>query len=420
MKKVDVLVVGAGPAGATVAFEIDNLKTLIVDKFEFPRKKACAGCLLNSLDWKKQFKNFANIYKKLKLENTSRGDIYWRKTLIWSIVTKSLFYQVDREEFDNLLLREALKKPNVSFDKFQVISVKQGYLGNKFGYLVSDGKREIFANFLIGADGAFSCVSRFLGNESLKLGQMGSCLEYDLVCKKKYQHEGHSRISIGFRGEVGYAWIFPSVKGYQVGIGVVHKSTRPIKETLDDYLKWLIEEGLIPEDYEIVNRMGAPIPLRVPWCYAKGNIVLCGDAMGLVKMQSGEGVYFALKSGQIAGRAINQANQLRVKLERIYVPRIRFLRWSVFLTPWIPPKWLVINFFSLVFWFSNFQIFSWIFLPIKHFCTIWAVRRLFLSRKSAYREERWQSYKKSYKRFNSKRKSIARPKDFFSWDFIQK
>ena len=374
MEKYDVIIVGAGPAGSTAGYYTNNLNVLIIDKFDFPRDKACGGGLLNSRDWPAEFANFKNIETKLQKYSTSSIKAYWNKMLVASFAPKHFFDQVKRTEFDHLLLLEALAKPNVAFQKFNLKKIRK----TTQGFIISNGEKEIFARFLVGADGAYSLVSKFLGNPPPNINNSGLCLEYDIVCEKK-SLDVHL---IGrFGREIGYSWIFPTIDGYYVGLGMVRKIKKPLKTYLNALLRWGVEKEFLPKDYVIRKVLGGTDPLRVPKKYCTNNILLCGDAMGLVNGWSGEGIYYAMKSGKIAGKILTES---QLDLKKRYRRKMRPLVREVFATPYIPPRFLTVNFFSLLFHLSLIPLPFGLMQKIKGVVLSFATRRIGLSKNSFY------------------------------------
>jgi len=207
MESYDVVIVGAGPSGSTAAYYIDNLKVLIIDKFDFPRYKSCGGGLMSGKDWSLELENFKKIEKKIKSAHDCRSlKIYWNNIFVASRTYKHLFTQVDRFEFDNLLLNEALNKENVSFLKFELKEIKK----ENDLISLSDGEKKIFCSYLIGADGVHSKVAKFLKNKNLKIREVGHCTEIDLKCNK-ISNDVH--VSPGYGWEIGYSWNFPTATG---------------------------------------------------------------------------------------------------------------------------------------------------------------------------------------------------------------
>ena len=344
MEAYDVIVVGAGPAGSTAAYYLDGLRTLIVDRFDFPRHKSCGGGLMGARDWRLEFENFAKIESKITSAYPNHiFRMYWHKTFVAARRFKHFFDQVSRAEFDHLLLQEALKKNNVGFRKFALQTMSRGTLGGKKGYFLSDGTTEIFAEKVIGADGMMSRVSRFLGNPQRARHQYGICLEYDIECEKISDDVS---VSAGYGYEIGYSWIFPTTRGYYVGLGMVREPRRSMQQYLDEYVAWTIEKGWLPREHTIKKTFGASIPLKVTRRQCSDGVLLCGDALGAVSILIGEGIYFAMKSGKIAGQTLSES---REDLRRRYREAIRPVIHEVSLTPYIPPKIFTLSFWTVFF-----------------------------------------------------------------------
>ena len=290
MKK-PIVIVGAGPAGSTAAYYLANRDVLIVDKKSFPRHKPCGGGLLNSRDWGLYFGNFSAIQPNLHTHPVFGMTMYWDTKPVFAR-EGHLFDHVRRVEFDDLLLQAALKKSNVSFRQFSVSSVT--LRGNEV--IVSNGKDEIAASCVIGCDGWNSQVARCLGNPSLKKNQFGSCMEHDIACDPT----SRAHVFFCFRQELGYAWVFPASTGCYVGLGFVGNYVKPLRTYLDDFLDYCIGQGIVPKSASIRNTFGAPDPIFIPQTYSHDNALLAGDAMGLVKQISGEGIFFAMLSAKIS------------------------------------------------------------------------------------------------------------------------
>lgn len=382
MEKYDVVVVGAGPAGSTAAFYVDNLKVLIIDKYDFPRYKACGGGLMSSKDWPLEFENYKQIQKKIKAYSCKSIKMYWNKMFVARCDFKHFFDQIDRYEFDNLLLEEALKKENVEFLKFELQTICREKIDGKKVYRLSDGRREIVADYIIGADGMYSKVARFLGNNLHKRHEFGYCMEHEIVCKKENLDV---YVVAGYKWEIGYGWIFPTIDGYQVGIGIIRKPRKSLNYYLDDFLAWSLREGLIPREHTIKKTFGGALPLKVVKKYCTDGVLLCGDAMGLVKLLTGEGIYYAMKSGKLAGETISKSPK---DLKKRYQQKIKPVIWDTFLTPYVPPKIFTISFWSVFFHIGKI----WNYLPIgnilvKFFIKI-AIHRKSSGKGSYYHDEK--------------------------------
>jgi len=343
MEKYDLIIVGAGPAGSTAAYYTSGLKVLIIDKSDFPRHKACGGGLMSSRDWHLELDNYAKIKDQLTAYSCESLKLYWKDDYIINRHFKHFFDQISRYQFDNLLLEEALKKDNVSFLKFDLQKIEKTTFEGKPGYVLTDGQKSLFAKKLIGADGMHSKVAKFIGNRPLTRNEFGYCLECDVTCEKK---DLNVYVVAGFMDEIGYGWIFPTANGYQIGIGIVRKPKHNLQYYLDAFFQWSLKNKILPEKYAVQKTFGGALPLKVMRTYCTDDILLCGDAMGLVKLLTGEGIYYAMMSGKYAGLAFSHNS---TKLKKYYKKKVRPLVWDVFLTPYIPPKILTLTFGAIFF-----------------------------------------------------------------------
>lgn len=301
MEKYDVVIVGAGPAGSTAAFYLKNKKVLIIDKYNFPRFKACGGVLLNSKDWSKKLLNYAKIEKKINKQKTDSVNIYWNRKKCIENKTNHLWDQIDRKQFDHLLLKEALKKKNISFRKFHLKSITK----NNNHYKLSDNKNSIETKYILGADGCSSIVSKFLGNKNRQPMEQAISIEKEIHCKKK-SLTNHAFYY--FNKEIGYAWLFPTPSGYYIGIGIIGTTNKSLTSHLNDLIKYCNENNLIPSNYKTIKTFGGLIPVTISNITCSDTIILCGDALGLVNEMTGDGIYYAMLSGKIAGQTLSLKN----------------------------------------------------------------------------------------------------------------
>ena len=386
MDKFDVVIVGAGPAGSAAAYYIDNLKVLIVDKFDFPRHKACGGGLMSSEDWPLELENYAKIKPNLKSYACQSIKLYWNGVYISGRKFKHLFDQIDRYELDNLLLKVALEKENIKFLKFELQDIRRVNLEGQEGYILSDNKTDIFASYIIGADGIYSRVAKYIGNKKRKMHEVGHCMEYDIVSEKK---DECVHVLPGYKWEIGYAWLFPTPNGYQVGVGFTRKPRESLKYYLDEFLGWVVKKELIPKDYKIIKTFGGALPLKVSKKYCTDRILLCGDALGLVKQLSGEGIYYAMRSGKIAGQILSESRQ---ELKERYQKRARPLIRDTRLTPYIPPK-----IFTLTFWTVFFYV-GKLFDSLAKNLRVWNIFLYYFMKKVMHR----RNFRKNSYYFNEK------------------
>jgi hypothetical protein len=114
------------------------------------------------------------------------------------------------------------------------------------------------------------------------------------------------RCDVYYRGELSpdfYAWVFPHGATTSVGVGSAHKGFS-LRGAVADLRRAARLEGLAT-----VRREGAPIPLRPLKKWDNGrDVVLAGDAAGVVAPASGEGIYYAMETGRLAAEAVVHAS----------------------------------------------------------------------------------------------------------------
>lgn len=329
MDTYDIVIVGAGPSGSSVAYNLDSKhKVLVVDRFNFPRSKACGGTLFFCRDWEKEFPQYVAIKNKLHSRSEKKIYFYYKLKEMFSLKKKHLYDWVDRAEFDTLLLQEALKKSNVSFKKFGVERIENK---GKWIYLIGK-KGKIRTKYVVGADGCSSVISSFLGNKKRTINDFFMTISYEVEAKLK---KDCAHTFFLTEGEISNSWIIPtSIKNHHyIGLGTIRKTKKPQKALLDNFLRELVEKKLLPKNYKILRSFGAPDPISIVKRYCSEKIFLCGDAAGLVSEISGEGIYYAIKSGILLAEVLNKEKNKHKK----YTKKINKLKKKIPLLIF-PPK----------------------------------------------------------------------------------
>lgn len=289
----DLAVVGAGPAGATAALAAMRTdpaaRVLLLDRAEFPRDKACGdGIAVHVAD---------------ELRALGAGQVLAGAPLITGLrlttpggITapgrpRRANHVVPRTEFDARLVAAAVDAgAQLSTAKVRTVT--------------RDGSRVVLddrhaARVVIAADGANSTVRRLLGlpaNHGRHLG----------IAVRGYAPgdpaDLEQRIDMVADGWPAYAWDFPTGTGLRnVGVGVVRDRLRGGKAALHERLV-----NLYPEvDTATLRAHHLPFSSSRPRP-AHGRVLLAGDAASLVNPLSGEGIYYAVVSGRLAGEAALQ------------------------------------------------------------------------------------------------------------------
>lgn len=308
MEHFDLIVVGAGPSGASAAFHAaeGGLKTAILEKEFLPRYKICGGGLVYRGRKMLPF----DISEAVEREFDT-VDIYFTGTDIHMQPKrdKPIISMVMRDVFDQKLVSEAEKRG------VQVIQ-GQGITGIDFqeNIIVETTEGKYSAKYVIAADGVFSPTAKLAGWDK-ETRRLIPALEYEV----KVNDADFERLSKEVRFDVdfvkdGYAWSFPKNGHLSLGVGTLRKQKINLKEIYANYVKFLgIEEVLEEKAY------GYQIPLspRTDGLVRK-NVILTGDAAGFADPLTAEGISNSIYSGRLAGEAVVEAHNSNQEVEPIY------------------------------------------------------------------------------------------------------
>lgn len=293
---VDVAIVGAGPGGGMAACRLapTGARIAILEKEHLPRHKACGGALSGGvreiLDW--------DISPWIENEVRQRRNLFdYAREQVGQIEP---FLLVNRGAFDAHLIERAVTLGNGRVDLrqgFRVAHVEE----KERGIIVhSQSGERLEADFVIGADGAFSTVAR-----SLELNRdvtRGPALDAEVEVTPEVYDTHKNTVTFNFFClPHGYGWIFPKRAGL-LSCGICAWAGRPkLAEALNDFLT----RSLPPDGIRRVETYGHVVPLYSgARQIATRRACLVGDAANLVDPILGEGIGFALQSGAIAADVI--------------------------------------------------------------------------------------------------------------------
>jgi len=301
----DVVVVGGGPAGATAAEDLAKMgrKVMMLDRAG--RIKPCGGAIPPRalLDFDipdDQLVAKINCARMIS-PTDNRVDIH---------IENGFVGMVDREDFDEFL-RVRAAAAGAARETGTFMKVERDDAGTWVVWRPKEKGAEPVrtqTKFVIGADGARSDVARadvpggdtipyvIAYHEIIKApeGLDAARAEYDPTrCDVVYD----GRVSPDF-----YGWVFPHGKCASVGMGTGVKGI-----DLKDATALLRRQSGL-EDAETIRTEGAPIPLEPLKKWDNGHdVVLAGDAAGVVAPSSGEGIYYAMLGGRFAADACELA-----------------------------------------------------------------------------------------------------------------
>ena len=311
----DAVVIGAGPAGATAARVLGEagVSTLLLDKSDFPRDKPCGGGI--SARVVRRFPYLAGALAGISTSWISK--VYFESPDGAAVDYESaepLYLMIRRCEFDQLLLSMARDR----------VECQTSALVRKVDFQpdcaivtadVAGESREYRARVVLGCDGANSVVARAAG---LRSGSVQSDYAIDMMEETPNEElnvADRDRMYIYYRiqGQYGYGYIFP--KSTHVNLGVGFKLDHYLAELRGrhySYHRAFVEQqtskGLLEGESNRANFRAFPLPISgpIPRTFADCAIV-AGDAGGFVNAFTAEGIYYAMVSGEHAGRAAVEA-----------------------------------------------------------------------------------------------------------------
>ncbi len=292
------LVVGAGPSGSSAAYTFakNGIDACVIDKAIFPRDKLCGGLLTRRTKqcYSDVFcSGWDDVY-----ECKSNGALFFHKgQMINAIENYGELYFCNRRTFDHALLEKvtATGADVVLGDRVEVVDTTSRtcllHSGRKIGY-----------RYMIGADGVNSVVARAITSKGFDRSRFAFAVQAetpDIICRK----EDMVMPEIYF-GEVdwGYGWVFPKKNSCSVGIGGLCEKSGDVKRRFREFY------------FARTNQLySAPLKGHyIPFGNFSRNavakdIIIVGDAAGLVDPITGEGIAYAIESGKYAAQAVISA-----------------------------------------------------------------------------------------------------------------
>ncbi len=305
LETFDVVVIGGGPAGATAATDLAQRGHSVALLDRAGRIKPCGGAIPPQamLDFDIPESMLANQVNSARMVAPSERTVDMP-------INGGYVGMVDREHFDEWLRARAAENGALrltgTFEEIERDTDGTAIVRYRPGPGRANGDSErVRARAVIGADGANSSVAKQCvpGSDGMKhvaayheivrTPANGGAADFD-----------GSRCDVYYQGDISpdfYGWVFPHGETTSVGVGTavpgfsLRSACRELRR----------RAGL--DEVETLRREGAPIPLEPLRRWDNGrDVVLAGDAAGVVAPASGEGIYYALVGGRLAAEAVTE------------------------------------------------------------------------------------------------------------------
>lgn len=314
--KYDVLIVGGGPSGSMAGIQLigSGLRVAILDRARFPRIKPCGGGISC-----RAYRRFAHLAHVMKSVPTN-----WVHRLVFESPSgdavefssgQPLYAMIRRLEFDNALLDHCRRG---GLEVREDVTIARVDIAPGAVRLTSTASEEFVADLVVGADGANSAVAVHTGmrgpwrQDQIAIDGTEESPRTDLSAPPDAMY-----VYYGYGGAQGYGYVFPKTSHVNAGVGYFLEYYRrdvqqkPYAGHLE-FLEHLKATGVVSGTSQRANFHAYVIPVAGPLQRVSADrILLAGDAAGFVNGFTAEGIYYAMVSGEHAGRTALAAIRAR-------------------------------------------------------------------------------------------------------------
>ena len=292
----DCIIIGAGPAGATAAYNLakQGRSVLILEKGSFPRYKPCGGGVSPVIaDW------FDFDFTPVIKTTVSQVKYTWKfgDPVEISLEDVTPMWMVKRDEFDNFIITKAIAKGAEFKDSTEVTGINR----QEQQWQVSTKNGDFTSSYLIAADGANGPTAGWLG---FKAPQKVVAASLEASAEVAASNKNLAYFDFGSLKN-GFMWSFPKEDSYSISAAFVrdHKGKpQEIKKQLTNFAgKFGVDLGTSQYTESTLNLWQEDSPLHTDYA------LVVGEAGGMVDPLIGEGIRPAIFTGMKAASAISTA-----------------------------------------------------------------------------------------------------------------
>jgi geranylgeranyl reductase family protein len=299
LETCDVVIVGAGPAGAILAYLLatEGVDVLIIEKKHLPRYKPCAGGLTRR----------AVAALPFEVKDVIEDEAYTVRTFLRN---EPLFVETEQKPMVSMVMRDRFDQWLVKKAVNEGARIEEGVgfkslFGSAGQLTVRTSRGDFGCRIVVGADGVNSRVARALGLEVRRRAMMavqGEVYFSDPCRIDGFRNTAHFDFGLVPRG---YAWVFPKKDHLSIGVLTTSRKVKHLRRYFYSYLKLKelndcaiiqsLRPHLIPFHPDRRNRLSTE----------RGLVV--GDATGFADPITGEGIFHAIKESRMASEVLLKA-----------------------------------------------------------------------------------------------------------------
>jgi geranylgeranyl reductase family protein len=294
-----------------------GVSVALVEKETLPRYKCCAGAI--SLRTAKLIND--DISDAVENELTGATLTFRGSRPFYRDDNRILGYTVMRDKFDYWLTKRAQKVGVVVLPEHAARNI----IMDDRGVQIVTSMRDFCSKVVVGADGARGVV-----NKNLDIRRTINdiiAIETEVIVTEAVRQKWNSQVTIDFGRLPGYAWVFPKCDHLSIGIACHRAQAKALKRHFKEFL-----DSLNLGPHTLARQSGALIPISKGKVSAvRGRALLLGDAAGLADPLTGEGIYNAILSAQLAAPVVErsihndpgQLHEYQAALEKEILPNLK-------------------------------------------------------------------------------------------------